>query len=112
MYKRQGDITSDPCGRTDGDTTAWLHDEATGLELKKTYADGSCVSKTYDTLNLSLIHISAIAANAVKRLPGHVIHVQAALEHAVFQQAPYRVVANGGNDNAAHPEADVYKRQA
>ena len=47
----EGDITSDPCGRTDGDTTAWLHDEATGLELKKTYADGSCVSKTYDTLN-------------------------------------------------------------
>ena len=45
------DITSDPSGRTDGDTTAWLHDEATGLELKKTYADGSCVSKTYDDLN-------------------------------------------------------------
>ena len=45
------DITSDPSNRTDGDTTAWLYDEATGLELKKTYADGSCVSKTYDELN-------------------------------------------------------------
>ena len=45
------DITSDPSGRTDGDTTAWLYHVATGLELKKTYADGSCVSKTYDGLN-------------------------------------------------------------
>ena len=42
---------SDPSGRTDGDTTTWLYDEATGLELKKTYADGSCVSRTYDELN-------------------------------------------------------------
>ncbi|MCO8187076.1 sugar-binding protein, partial [Akkermansia sp. Marseille-P9185] len=33
----EGDITSDPSGRTDGDTTTWLYDEATGLELKKTY---------------------------------------------------------------------------
>ncbi|MCO8187876.1 RHS repeat protein, partial [Akkermansia sp. Marseille-P9185] len=47
----EGDVTSDPSNRTDGDTTTWLHDEATGLELKKTYADGSCVSKTYDELN-------------------------------------------------------------
>ena len=47
----EGDITSDPSGQTDGDTTIWLYDEATGLELKKTYADGSCVSKTYDELN-------------------------------------------------------------
>ena len=47
----EGDITSDPSGRTDGDTAIWLYDEATGLELKKTYADGSCVSRTYDELN-------------------------------------------------------------
>ncbi len=47
----EGDITSDPSDRTDGDTTIWLYDEATGLELKKTYADGSCVSRTYDELN-------------------------------------------------------------
>ena len=42
----EGDITTDPSGRTDGDTTTWLYDEATGLELNKTYADGSCISKT------------------------------------------------------------------
>ena len=47
----EGDITTDPSGRTDGDTTTWLYDEATGLELNKTYADGSCISKTYDGLN-------------------------------------------------------------
>ncbi|MEE0534397.1 MAG: hypothetical protein UC862_09260, partial [Akkermansia sp.] len=47
----EGDITSDPSNRTDGDTTAWLYDEATGLELKKTYADGSFTSKTYDKFN-------------------------------------------------------------
>ena len=29
-----------------GDTTTWLYHVATGLELKKTYADGSFVSKT------------------------------------------------------------------
>ena len=53
VYKRQdeGDITNNPSGRTDGDTTTWLYHGATGLELKKTYADGSCVSKTYDGLN-------------------------------------------------------------
>ena len=47
----EGDITTDPSSRTDGDTTRWLYDTATGLELKKTYANGSCVSKTYDRLN-------------------------------------------------------------
>ena len=47
----QGDITTDPSHRTDGDTTTWLYDTATGLELKKTYSDGSCVSRTYDRLN-------------------------------------------------------------
>ena len=45
------DITTDPTSRTDGDTTAWLYDDATGLELKKTYSDGSCISRTYDKLN-------------------------------------------------------------
>ena len=47
----EGDITTDPSGRTDGDTTTWIYDQATGLELNKTYADGSCVTKTYDHLN-------------------------------------------------------------
>ena len=34
------DITTDPAGRTDGDLTTWSYDEATGLVLRKTYADG------------------------------------------------------------------------
>ena len=47
----EGDITTDPSGCADGDTTTWLYDEATGMELKKTYADGSCVLRTYDQFN-------------------------------------------------------------
>ena len=47
----EGDIITDPSGRADGDTTTWLYDEATGMELKKTYADGSCVLRTYDQFN-------------------------------------------------------------
>ena len=45
------DITTNPSNRTDGDTTTWLYDVATGLELRKTYADGSCISKSYDKFN-------------------------------------------------------------
>ncbi len=44
-------ISSDPSERTDGDTTTWSYHPATGLELTKTYADGSCVSKTYGAYN-------------------------------------------------------------
>ena len=47
----EGDIITDPSGRADGDTTTWLYDPATDLELKKTYADGSCVLRTYDQFN-------------------------------------------------------------
>ena len=47
----EGDITTDPSGHADGDTTTWLYDEATGMELKKTYADGSCVLRTHDQFN-------------------------------------------------------------
>lgn len=47
----EGDIATDPSDRTDGDSTTWLYDTATGFELKKTYADGSCTVKTYDRLN-------------------------------------------------------------
>ncbi|MGN0837255.1 MAG: sugar-binding protein, partial [Akkermansia sp.] len=39
-------ISSDPSERTDGDTTHWLYDPATGLELSKTYADNSSVVKS------------------------------------------------------------------
>ncbi len=44
-------ISSDPSERTDGDVTTWLYDPATGLELRKTYADNSSVVKSYDAFN-------------------------------------------------------------
>ncbi|MBT9449339.1 RHS repeat-associated core domain-containing protein [Akkermansia glycaniphila] len=46
-----GDITTNPTGRTDGDVTAWKYDAATGLELRKTYADGTHADKVYDSRN-------------------------------------------------------------
>ena len=46
-----GDITTDPSGRTDGDTTTWAYHPAAGVELSKTYADSSQVVKTYDAFN-------------------------------------------------------------
>ena len=36
---------------SEGDTTAWTYDAATGLELSKTYADNTSVVKTYDDYN-------------------------------------------------------------
>lgn len=47
----EGDITVDPSDRTDGDTTVWTYHQATGLETRKTYADGSHIDKTYDAFN-------------------------------------------------------------
>ena len=44
------DITTDPADMQ-GDVTTWVYDPATGLELRKTYADNSCVVKTYDAFN-------------------------------------------------------------
>ena len=44
-------ISSDPSERTDADETTWTFDSATGLELRKTYADNSSVMKTYDAFN-------------------------------------------------------------
>ena len=49
--REEDDIIADPSQRTDGDITRWTYDATTGLELVKTYADGSQVSKTYDALN-------------------------------------------------------------
>lgn len=46
-----GDITTDPTGRTDGDTTAWQYHDATGLELQKTYADGRGTVTTWNAFN-------------------------------------------------------------
>lgn len=47
-----GDIVTDPTGRTDGDVTTWEYHDATGLLVKKTYADGTHEDTTYNTLNL------------------------------------------------------------
>lgn len=48
---QEGDIAEDPTGRTDGDVTTWSYDDATGLETRKTYADGTHVDKTWDAFN-------------------------------------------------------------
>ncbi|WP_448806853.1 RHS repeat-associated core domain-containing protein [Akkermansia sp.] len=47
-----GDITTDPTGRTDGDVTTWSYDDATGLLIRKTYADGTHEDTAYNALNL------------------------------------------------------------
>ena len=38
-------------GAAAGDETTWVFDPASGLELRKTYADNSSVVKTYDRFN-------------------------------------------------------------
>ena len=43
-------LSTDP-GELTGDVTTWTYDPATGLELSKTYADGTAVVKTYDAHN-------------------------------------------------------------
>ena len=51
IYQTTGKVIStDPRGLK-GDTTTWEYDLATGLELKKTYADGKGTVKTYDAYN-------------------------------------------------------------
>ena len=47
-----GDITTDPARRTDGDVTTWSYDDATGLLIRKTYADGTHEDTAYNALNL------------------------------------------------------------
>ena len=44
-------ISFNPSERSDGDETTWTFDPATGLELRKTYADNSSLVKTYDAYN-------------------------------------------------------------
>lgn len=45
-------VSSDPGGRTDGDTTIWTYHETSGLEISKSYANGTHVDKTYNVLGL------------------------------------------------------------
>lgn len=44
-------ISTDPQGREGGDTTHWQYNDATGLLLKQTYADGKGPENTYDVAN-------------------------------------------------------------
>lgn len=51
-FRVPGDvITTDPRLRTDGDITTWTYDIATGLVIRKTYADATHVDTVYDALN-------------------------------------------------------------
>ena len=52
-------ITIDPSERADGDVTSWSFNAVTGLEISKTYADGSSVVKTYDDYNRLAIETDA-----------------------------------------------------
>lgn len=49
---RSETVSGDPDGRTDGDTTIWSYHEASGLEISKSYADGTHIDKTYNELGL------------------------------------------------------------
>ena len=51
---RAGDeeITTNPSGRTDGDTTTWAYHDASGLVTSKTYADASHEDTAYNALNM------------------------------------------------------------
>ena len=47
-----GDITTDPTDRGDGDVTTWEYHDATGFEIRKTYADGTAIRREYNALGL------------------------------------------------------------
>lgn len=48
------EITTNPAGRTDGDTTTWSYYDAGGLVEKKTYADGTHEDSEYNALNMGV----------------------------------------------------------
>ena len=51
IYQTTGKVISTDPNGLKGDTTTWEYDLATGLELRKTYADGRGTVKTYDAYN-------------------------------------------------------------
>lgn len=52
-YRASGEeITTNPTGRTDGDTTTWAYHEASGLVTRKTYEDGTHDDSQYNNLNM------------------------------------------------------------
>ena len=50
-YRATGKVISTDQSGPEGNTTTWEYDLATGLELRKTYADGKGTVKTYDAYN-------------------------------------------------------------
>ncbi len=52
-------VSTDPGNRTDGDTTTWSYHDASGMEIRKSYADGSSVTGTYDAYNRRLTETDA-----------------------------------------------------
>ncbi|WP_418383910.1 RHS repeat-associated core domain-containing protein [Akkermansia sp.] len=52
-------ITTDPRERTDGDTTTWTYEKASGLLLRKTYADETHEDISYNVFNMITSKIDA-----------------------------------------------------
>ena len=52
-------ITTDPRKRTDGDTTTWTYEKASGLLLRKTYADETHEDISYNVFNMITSKIDA-----------------------------------------------------
>ena len=52
-------VSTDPVNRTDGDVTTWSYHDTSGMEIRKSYADGSSVTRTYDAYNRVLTETDA-----------------------------------------------------
>ena len=52
-------VSTDPRNCTDGDVTTWSYHNASGMEIIKTYADGSSVSRAYDAYKRVLTETDA-----------------------------------------------------
>ncbi len=76
-------LSTDP-GELTGDVTTWTYDPATGLELRKTYADQTSVSKSYDAYN----HL-ATETNARGKVKMHTYeHARGLLLGTTYYHAP------------------------
>lgn len=52
-------ISVNPAGRIDGDRTAWTYDQASGLLMKKTFADGTHEDSSYNDLGQLILSTKA-----------------------------------------------------
>ena len=52
-------VSTDPVNRTDGDVTTWSYHDTSGMEIRKSYADGSSITRTYDAYNRVLTETDA-----------------------------------------------------